>query len=123
GAAWGASNGCSMASARARAAKGNWRSISPGSSQLQRRSPQPEIVPARELARLLILAGLWGGSFAFIRVAVPSVGPLWLAFLRVALAFGALFVLALAKRNVPALRDRWRGYFVIGGVNCAFPCA
>lgn len=80
-------------------------------------------MPARELARLLILAGLWGGSFAFIRIAVPALGPLWLAFLRVALAFGALFVLALAKRNVPTLRDRWRDHLVVGAVNSAFPFA
>jgi drug/metabolite transporter (DMT)-like permease len=80
-------------------------------------------MPVRELARLLTLAGLWGGSFAFIRVAVPSIGPFWLAFLRVALAFGALFALALAKRNVPRLLDRWRDYFVIGAVNSAFPFA
>jgi drug/metabolite transporter (DMT)-like permease len=80
-------------------------------------------MPARELARLLMLAGLWGGSFAFIRVAVSSVGPLWLAFLRVALAFGVLFALALAKRNLPTLRDRWRDYLVIGAVNSAFPFA
>ena len=80
-------------------------------------------MPARGLARLLLLAGLWGGSFAFIRVAVPALGPLWLAFFRVTLAFGALFAFALAKRDVPTLLDRWQDYLVIGAINSAFPFA
>ena len=76
-----------------------------------------------DAARLLLLAGLWGGSFAFMRVAVPALGPLWLAFSRVALAFVALFALALARRSVPPLFAHWRGYLVIGTVNSALPFA
>jgi drug/metabolite transporter (DMT)-like permease len=78
---------------------------------------------AADVARLLTLAALWGGSFVFMRVAVPGLGPLWLAESRVALAFIALFALALAKRRVPALRERWRDYLVIGVVNSALPFA
>lgn len=76
-----------------------------------------------DVARLLLLAGLWGGSFAFMRVAVPVMGPLWLAFSRVALAFIALFALALARRAVPPLSAHWRDYVVIGVVNSALPFA
>ena len=76
-----------------------------------------------DTARLLLLAGLWGGSFAFMRVAVPALGPLWLAFSRVALAFMALFALSLARRSVPPLFAHWRGYLVIGTVNSALPFA
>ena len=76
-----------------------------------------------DLARLLALAALWGGSFAFIRVAAPVVGPLWLAESRVALAFVILFVLALWRGNVPAWRERWRDFLVIGIVNSALPFA
>jgi drug/metabolite transporter (DMT)-like permease len=78
---------------------------------------------AADLARLLLLAGLWGGSFAFIRVAVPALGPLWLAFSRVALAFLALFALALVRRAVPSFRAHWRDYIFIGVVNSALPFA
>ena len=77
----------------------------------------------RDLARLLLLAGLWGGSFAFMRVAVPAFGPLWLAFSRVALAFVALLALALARRAIPPLRAHWRDYAVIGAANSALPFA
>jgi drug/metabolite transporter (DMT)-like permease len=78
---------------------------------------------SRDVARLLLLAGLWGGSFAFMRVAVPVMGPLWLAFSRVALAFIALFALALARRAVPPFFAHWRDYAVIGAVNSALPFA
>jgi len=76
-----------------------------------------------DTARLLLLAGLWGGSFAFMRVAVPALGPLLLAFSRVTLAFMALFALSLARRSVPPLFAHWRGYLVIGTVNSALPFA
>ncbi len=76
-----------------------------------------------DLARLLLLAALWGGSFAFIRVAVPALGPLWLAESRVAIAFVALFALAVFRRNVPGVRTYWRGFLVIGVINSALPFA
>ncbi len=78
---------------------------------------------SRDVVRLLSLAGLWGGSFAFIRVAAPALGPFWLAFARVALAFAALFVLALARCSVPPFLPHWRSYTVIGIVNSALPFA
>ncbi len=78
---------------------------------------------AQDVARLLSLAALWGGSFAFIRVAVPALGPIWLAESRVALAFAALFVVALIRRGVPSLAAHWRAYLVIGTVNSAVPFA
>jgi len=77
----------------------------------------------RDVVRLLLLAGLWGGSFAFIRVAVPELGALWLAFARVALAFAALFVLALGRRAVASFLAHWRSYAVLGIVNSALPFA
>lgn len=78
---------------------------------------------AQDVARLLSLAALWGGSFAFIRVAVPTLGPIWLAECRVALAFAALFVVALLRRGMPPLAAHWRAYLVIGTVNSALPFA
>ncbi len=80
-------------------------------------------MPLSDLARLVTLAALWGGSFAFIRVAVPAVGPLWLAECRVFLAFVILLALALARGGVPAWRERWRDFLIIGIVNSALPFA
>ncbi len=80
-------------------------------------------MPIADIARLLTLAALWGGSFAFMRVAVAALGPLWLAASRVTLAFLALYALALARRDVPALRAHWRDYLTIGIINTALPFA
>src|SRR5689334_3061320 len=77
----------------------------------------------QDVARLLSLAARWGGTFAFSRVAVPALGPIWLAESRVALAFAALFVVALVRRGVPSLVAHWRAYLVIGTVNSAVPFA
>ncbi len=80
-------------------------------------------MPVADIARLLTLAALWGGSFAFMRVAVAALGPLWLASSRVTLAFLALYALALVRRDVPALRAHWRDYLTIGIINTALPFA
>ncbi len=39
-----------------------------------------------DLAKLIFLAAIWGGSFIFLRVAVPEVGPVLTALLRITLA-------------------------------------
>ena len=72
---------------------------------------------------LLSLAALWGASFLFIRVAVPSFGPVVLANGRVALAGFALLAYAAAVGALPALRPRWRDYLLLGSVNAALPFA
>ncbi len=68
-----------------------------------------------------MLGALWGGSFLFIRVAVPALGPFLLAELRVALAAVALFLFALAAGRVPEIRHRWRSFLVLGFLNAAVP--
>ncbi len=78
-------------------------------------------MPARSLVLLTTLAALWGGSFVFMRYAVPAMGPVPLAFARVTLAALALFALAAARRKVPDLRAQWRGFAVVGLVNSALP--
>ena len=51
----------------------------------------------------------------------PRMGPVPLAFARVALAALALLALAVAQRRVPDLRARWREFAVVGIVNSALP--
>jgi len=78
-------------------------------------------MPARALALLVTLAALWGGSFVFMRIAVSAMGPVPLTFVRVTLAALVLLSLDAARRDVPDLRTRWRGFAVIGLVNSALP--
>jgi drug/metabolite transporter (DMT)-like permease len=76
-----------------------------------------------ELAALFALAALWGGSFLFIRVAVPALGPLPLAAGRVALAAVLLGAAAIAGGRGLALHMHARHLLVLGGVNAALPFA
>lgn len=78
-------------------------------------------MPPRAAALLVILAALWGGSFVFMRVAVPAMGPIPLAFTRVTLAATALLAIAGAQRRMPDFRARWREFAVVGIVNSALP--
>jgi drug/metabolite transporter (DMT)-like permease len=78
---------------------------------------------ARQLAMLLVLAALWGASFLFMRVAVPSLGPVVLADARVAIAGAALLAYAALIGARPAIRARWRDYLLLGSVNAALPFA
>lgn len=75
----------------------------------------------RDAAALLALGALWGGSFLFIRVAVPSLGPLLLMELRVGIASLALVLFAAAVGRRPKLRARWRQFLLIGTLNAAIP--
>jgi drug/metabolite transporter (DMT)-like permease len=74
-----------------------------------------------DLARLVVLAAIWGGSFIFIRVTAPALGPFWMAEGRVLL--GGLSLLAwLAWTGAdPQLRRHWRFYALVGTVNSAIP--
>jgi drug/metabolite transporter (DMT)-like permease len=74
-----------------------------------------------ELAVLVLLAAVWGGSFLFIRVAVPDLGPLPLVLGRVAIAALLLGALAAARRQPLSLRRHWRALLVLGATNAALP--
>jgi drug/metabolite transporter (DMT)-like permease len=75
----------------------------------------------RDFAGLAVLGALWGGSFLFIRVAVPVLGPFLLVGLRVGLAVAALLLYVLAAGRVPKIRSRWRSFLVLGFFNAAVP--
>lgn len=71
--------------------------------------------------RLLLLAAIWGGSFLFMRVAAPILGPTLLIAWRVALAASFLLVIALAQRRAIRTRIHWRHYLILGASNSALP--
>jgi drug/metabolite transporter (DMT)-like permease len=53
----------------------------------------------QDWAILLLLSVIWGGSFFFIEVALPTVAPLTLVLIRVALAAAMLWAFLLARRQ------------------------
>jgi drug/metabolite transporter (DMT)-like permease len=76
-----------------------------------------------DLLRLVTLAALWGGSFLFLRITAPVLGPLFLAELRLALAAATLLAWGWMTGRQIQLAGRWRSYLVIGAVNSAAPFA
>ena len=76
---------------------------------------------ARDLGALVLLSALWGGSFIFIRVDVPELGPFVLVELRVGLAAATLALCAALLGGIPKLRARWRQFALLGLVNVAVP--
>lgn len=78
-------------------------------------------MPIRALALLVALAALWGGSFVFMRVAVPALGAIPLAYVRVSIAAAVLLAIAFAQRRIPPFRTRSKEFLVVGVVNSAAP--
>lgn len=75
----------------------------------------------RQFAELLLLAALWGGSFLFMRIAVPELGPIWLIAFRVLLAGLALLPIALSRGLAHQMQEHWRSLMVVGLLNSALP--
>jgi drug/metabolite transporter (DMT)-like permease len=73
------------------------------------------------LLRLILLAAIWGGSFLFMRIAAPVLGPAVLIEYRV--AFAALFLALVGlflKKRLDVLAN-WKHYLVLGFFNSALP--
>ena len=74
------------------------------------------------LVWLLILGGLWGSSYLFIKVAVGEVPPLTLVAGRLVLAAAILWlVLAAVRQAMPRSRRLWAAFAVMGLLNGAVP--
>ncbi|SCK11368.1 DMT family transporter [Vogesella sp. LIG4] len=65
---------------------------------------------------LLLLAALWGGSFLFMRVAVPSLGPLPLIELRLSLAALTLLPVLCWQGGLALWRQHWLRIAISGGI-------
>ena len=70
-----------------------------------------------------MLAALWGASFLFTRMAVPSFGAFALAELRVAIAALMLLPLLALRGGLAELRARTARFALLGAVNTAIPFA
>jgi len=75
----------------------------------------------KDFVALILLGAIWGSSFLFIRVAVPSFGPFLLVEVRVGIAALTLAPLAIALGRLPEVRSRWRQFLVVGMFNAAVP--
>ena len=73
------------------------------------------------LIRLATLSAIWGGSFIFMRMAVPVLGPVVLIEARLLLAAGLLLGVGLVLKQGLKLGRHWRHYLVLGLFNSALP--
>lgn len=74
-----------------------------------------------DVTELLLLAALWGGSFLFMRIAAPMLGPVWLIEMRVLLAGLALLPLLIRLNLWSEVRRRAIPLFIVGCINSALP--
>jgi drug/metabolite transporter (DMT)-like permease len=73
-----------------------------------------------DVVELGLLAALWGGSFLFMRIAAPALGPIWLIELRVLLA--GLVLLPLLRRDCwSEVRFKTVPLLILGCINSALP--
>jgi drug/metabolite transporter (DMT)-like permease len=76
----------------------------------------------RDWGLVAALSVIWGGSFFFIGVAVKSLPPLTLVFLRVALAAVVLnLAVPAVGLRMPADRRTWAAFFAMGLLNNLLP--
>lgn len=74
-----------------------------------------------DAVRLGTLAALWGGSFLFMRIAAPIIGPAWVAFGRSGIAAVLLLVYATIRRTDLQLKTYKWNYLVLGAFQSAVP--
>lgn len=75
----------------------------------------------QDLARLVALAAMWGGSYLFMRYAVPHLGAVLMIEMRVVIAGIALAVMIHATGGAIGWREHWRAYAFQGALGLALP--
>ena len=77
---------------------------------------------AVEYALLIVLAALWGGSFALIKVALESYPPMFIVSVRLLVGGLILTIIALMRGVVfPKTGKRWRELFIQGTLQGGLP--
>jgi drug/metabolite transporter (DMT)-like permease len=70
---------------------------------------------------IILLGALWGGSFLFMRIAVPEMGPVLLIEMRVLIAALVLLPLLIWRGKMGEMWRNGRKLFVVGLLNAALP--
>jgi drug/metabolite transporter (DMT)-like permease len=76
---------------------------------------------AASAIRLVLLAAIFGGSFLFMRIGVPVLGPATMIECRVALAGLFLTLIATVLKKPLHLRQHWKHYLMLGFFNSGLP--
>jgi drug/metabolite transporter (DMT)-like permease len=78
-------------------------------------------VTLSQFLRFLALSAIWGASFLFQRISVPSFGPVVMVTLRVLLGAVFMFGLCSLMKTPLNLKENWKHYAIIGFLNVALP--
>lgn len=101
--------------------------VAPALAAITSAAPVPAAPPAfrrvhvSDVISLAVLAGFWGGSFLFMRVATPEFGPVPLIAVRVAIAALVLTPMLAARGGLRELRGNALPLLVIGVISAALP--
>ena len=74
-----------------------------------------------DIFRLILLAAIWGGSFIFMRVLAPVLGPVITADLRVLIAGVTLIIYFKIIKFDLQWKLNWVHYLIIGLINSGIP--
>jgi drug/metabolite transporter (DMT)-like permease len=75
----------------------------------------------KHLLELILLAALWGGSFLFMRIAAPVLGPIGLIQIRVLIAGLVLLPWVWRRRLWSQIQPHWLPLAIVGAINIAIP--
>ena len=75
----------------------------------------------KHVIALLVLGGIWGASFIFMRVAAPEFGIYVLVAIRTLLATAVLLPLLLLTGSVKDIKQHWLAIMLVGLANTAIP--
>lgn len=95
--------------------------MGPKAADSHLRASEGAPIRSEDVVRLTALAAIWGGSFIFMRVLAPVLGPVLTATARVAIGGVALVAWFRLTGFDADVRAQWRHYVVIGVVNSAIP--
>ncbi len=74
-----------------------------------------------DIFQLVLLAAFWGGSFLFLRIAAPVLGPVWLIEVRVLFAGLILLLFAARQGLLTTIRRNFVPLLIVGAINSGIP--
>ena len=84
--------------------------------------PNADRMDGRSWAGIVLLGSVWGSSFFFFEVALDTLGPITVAFGRVAIAaVTLLFMMRFTRDHLPRDWRSWRALGLMGTLNNAIP--
>ena len=77
----------------------------------------------RDILLLLILGGIWGSSFIFLKIVTPVAGVNMTVSFRIILAAVAMLIVVLLMKKLPDYRKYWKEYLLLALLNLIIPFA